>query len=102
MLRSLKNIIANQRHLKVCNFILLQNFFSLDKSLRELANNIVMFKLNKSQTEKIFNESIESAKEKFNDIRNIVFDKPFSFMFINVPSQRIFKEWDEIIYNDDD
>ena len=102
VLRSLKNIIANQRHLKVCNFILLQNYFSLDKSLRELANNIVMFKLNKSQTEKIFNESIESAKEKFNDIRNIVFDKPFSFMFINVPSQRIFKEWDEIIYNDDD
>jgi len=102
VLRSLKNIIANQRHLKVCNFLLLQNYFSLDKSLRELANNIVMFKLNKSQTEKIFNESIESAKEKFNDIRNIVFDKPFSFMFINVPSQRIFKEWDEIIYNDDD
>jgi hypothetical protein len=61
-----------------------------------------MFKLNKSQTEKIFNESIESAKEKFNDIRNIVFDKPFSFMFINIPSQRILKEWDEIIYNDDD
>lgn len=102
VLRSLKNIIANQRHLKVCNFLLLQNYFSLDKSLRELANNIIMFKLNKSQTEKIFNESIESAKEKFEQIRNIVFDKPFSFMFINVPSQRIFKEWDEIIYNDDD
>jgi DNA replication protein DnaC len=102
VLRSLKNIIANQRHLKVTNFILLQNYFSLDKSLRELANNIVMFKLNKSQTEKIFNESIESAKEKFEQIRNIVFDKPYSFMFINVPSQRIFKEWDEIIYNDDD
>jgi hypothetical protein len=102
VLRSLKNIIANQRHLKVCNFILLQNYFSLDKSLRELANNIIMFKLNKSQTEKIFNESIESAKEKFDEIRNIVFDKPYSYMFINVPSQRIFKEWDEIIYNGDD
>ena len=102
VLRSLKNIIANQRHLKVCNFILLQNYFSLDKSLRELANNIIMFKLNKSQTEKIFNESIESAKDKFHDIRNVVFDKPYSYMFINLPSQRIFKEWDEIIYNDDD
>ena len=102
VLRSLKNIIANQRHLKVCNFILLQNYFSLDKSLRELTNNIIMFKLNKSQTEKIFNESIESAKDKFHDIRNIVFDKPYSYMFINLPSQRIFKEWDEIIYNDDD
>ena len=80
----------------------MQNFFSLDKSLRELANNIIMFKLNKSQTEKIFNESIESAKDKFEQIRNIVFDKPYSYMFINVPSQRIFKEWDEIIFNDDE
>jgi len=56
VLISLKNIIANQRHLKVCNIILLQNYYALDKSLRELANNIIMFKLNKSQTEKIFNE----------------------------------------------
>ena len=102
VLRSLKNIIANQRHLKVCNFILLQNYFSLDKSLRELANNIIMFKLNKSQTEKIFNESVESAKDKFEQIRNIVFDKPYTWLFINLPSQRIYKEWDEIIYNDDD
>ena len=39
VLLSLKNIIANQRHLKVCNIILLQNYYALDKSLRELANN---------------------------------------------------------------
>jgi len=99
---SLKNIIANQRHLKVCNIILLQNYFALDKSLRELCNNIVMFKLNKSQTEKVFNEAVESAKEKFEEIRNLVYDKPYSWLFINLPTQRIFKEWDEIIYNDND
>jgi hypothetical protein len=29
VLLSLKNIIANQRHLKVCNIILLQNYFAL-------------------------------------------------------------------------
>lgn len=102
VLRSLKNIIANQRHLKTTNFILLQNYFSLDKSLRELANNLVIFKLNKSQTEKIFNESVESAKDKFEQIRNIVFDKPYTWLFINLSTQRIFKEWDEILYNDDD
>lgn len=102
VLISLKNIIANQRHLKVCNIILLQNYYALDKSLRELANNIIMFKLNKSQTEKIFNEAVESAKDKFSQIRDLVFDKPYTWLFINLPSQRIFKEWDEIIYNDID
>ena len=31
ILKNLKSIIANQRHLKVVNLILLQNFFALDK-----------------------------------------------------------------------
>ena len=102
VLLSLKNIIANQRHLKVCNIILLQNYFALDKSLRELVNNVIMFKLNKTQTEKVFNECVESAKDKFEEIRNLVYDEPYQWMLINLPSQRIFKQWDEIIYNDDE
>jgi DNA replication protein DnaC len=100
VLLCLKNIIANQRHLRVCNFILLQNYFALDKSLRELINNVIMFKLNKTQTEKVFNECVESAKDKFGVIRDFVFDGPYKWLFINLPTQRIFKEFDEIIYND--
>ena len=102
VLLSLKNVIANQRHLKVCNIILLQNYMALNKSIRELTNNIIMFKLNKTQTEKVFEECVESAKDKFEVIRNLVYDKPYKWMFINLPSQRIFKEWDEIIYNEDE
>ena len=101
VLLSLKNIIANQRHLKVVNLILVQNYFSLDKSLRELINNIIMFKLNKTQTEKIFNENVEHAKDKFELIRDFVFDEPFKWMFINLPSQRIFKEFDEILFDEE-
>jgi hypothetical protein len=100
ILISLKNIIANQRHLRIVNMLLLQNYFSLDKSLRELINNIILFKLNKTQTEKIFNECVESAKDKFDNIRDFVFDEPYKWMFINLPSQRIFKEFDEIIYDE--
>ena len=102
VLLSLKNIIANQRHLKVVNFILIQNYFSMEKSLRELINNIILFKLNKSQTEKIFNEVVETAKDKFTEIRNLVFNEPYQWMFINCSSQRIFKGFDEIIYDDDE
>jgi hypothetical protein len=102
ILKNLKSIIANQRHLKVVNLILLQNWFALDKSLRELINNVILFKLNKSQNEKIFNEIIETHKDKFDNIRKLVFNKPFTWLFINMKSQRMFKEWDEIIFDDDD
>ena len=99
VLLSLKNIIANQRHLKVVNLILVQNYFSLEKSLRELINNIIMFKLNKTQTQKVFDECVEHAKDKFEMIRDFVYDEPYKWMFINLPSQRIFKEFDEIMFD---
>lgn len=102
VLKNLKSLIANQRHLKIVNLILLQNFFALDKSLRELINNIILFKLNKSQNDKIFNEIIETHKDKFDKIRKLVFNKPYTWLFINIKSQRIFKEWDEIIFDEDD
>ena len=102
VLTSLKNIIANQRHLKVVNLILMQNYFALDKSLRELINNIIMFKLNKSQTEKLFTECIEGGKEMFEEVRDLVFDKPYKWLFINCTSQKIYDGFDEIIFTSDD
>lgn len=102
VLNSLKNIIANQRHLHVVNLILCQNFFALHKSLREIVNNVVLFKLGKSQSEKIFNELIEIHKEKFDDIRDLAFDEKYNWLFINLGSQRIYKKFDEIIFNEDE
>ena len=102
VLESLKNIIANQRHLHVTNLILCQNFFALDKSLREIVNNIILFRLGKSQTEKIFNEIIELHREKFDEIRDLVFDEKYNWLFVNVGTQRIYKKFDEIVLNEDD
>ena len=101
-LKSLKNIVANQRHLKCVNIILLQNWFALDKSLRELINNVILFKLGKSQTDKIFKEIIETHKDKFDDVRKLVFDANHNWLFVNVKSQRMFKLWDEIITDEED
>jgi len=102
VLKSLKNIISNQRHLKVVNIILLQSFFALNKSLRELITNIIVFKLGKSQTEKIFNEIIETHKDRYDQIRRLVFDTPFNWLFVNVRSQRMYKHFDEIICEEDE
>jgi hypothetical protein len=102
VLNSLKNLIANQRHLHVVNLILCQNFFALHKSLREIVNNVVLFRLGKSQTEKIFDELIEMHKEKFDEIRDLVFDEKYNWMFINLATQRIYKKFDEILLHDED
>jgi hypothetical protein len=102
VLKSLKNIICNQRHLKVVNLILLQNFYALDRSLREVINNIILFKLGKSQTDKIFAEIIETYKDKFDDIRKLVYDANHNWLFVNIRTQRMFKCWDEIICDDEE
>jgi GTPase SAR1 family protein len=100
VLNSLKNIIANQRHLHITNLILCQNFFALDKSLRELVNNVILFKLGKSQSEKLFNELIELHKDKFDKIRDLVFDEKYNWMFMNLATQRIYKKFDEIVFDE--
>jgi GTPase SAR1 family protein len=102
VLNSLKNIIANQRHLHVVNLILVQNFFALHKSLREIVNNVVLFKLGKSQTEKVFNEIIEIHRDKFDKIRDLVYDEKYNWLFVNVATQRIYKKFDEIVFEEED
>jgi len=102
VLNSLKNIIANQRHLHVVNLILVQNFFALHKSLREIVNNVVLFKLGKSQTEKVFNEIIEIHRDKFDKIRDLVYDEKYNWLFVNVGSQRIYKKFDEIVFEEEE
>jgi len=101
-LKSLKNITANQRHLKCVNIILLQNWFALDKSLRELINNVILFKLAKSQTQKVFNEVVETHKDKFEQVRRLVYDAPHNWLFVNIKTQRMFKCFDEIIADEEE
>lgn len=102
VLNKLKHIISNQRHLHVVNLIMCQNFFALHKSLREIVSNVVLFKLGKSQTDKIFDELIELHREKFDEIRRLVFDEKYSWMFINLGSQKIYKKFDQLIFNEDE
>ena len=102
VLNKLKHIISNQRHLHVVNLIMCQNFFALHKSLREIVSNVVLFKLGKSQTDKIFDELIELHREKFDEIRRLVFDEKYNWMFINLGSQKIYKKFDQLSFNEDE
>jgi hypothetical protein len=99
VVKLLKNMIANQRHLNLVNFIILQNYLALDKSIREIVNNVIFFKLSKTQMEEIFTEVFEKKKDKFNEIIDFCFKDVHNWIFINKRNQKIYKEFDEIIIN---
>ena len=51
--------------------------------------------------ETIADELIETSKDYINDIVKIVYDEKYNFLFINTDTQRLFRNWDEIIVSDD-
>jgi hypothetical protein len=59
--------------------------------------------VNKNELATIFDEIVED-KEMVDiapQIAKLVYDKPHNFMFINTDSQRIFKNFDELIIHGD-
>jgi hypothetical protein len=98
----LRKIIYNRRHLKVSIFILLQSFMSLPKEIRKLFNNIFMFKPSKVEFENLFDELFETKKELAVDIMNFVYKNPHDYLMLNVDTQKMYKDFDEIIINNNE
>jgi len=98
----LKRIIYNRRHLK-CNIIITaQSYVNIPLDIRKCISNCILFKPPKKEMEVLFSELVESKKEIFDDIIRMAYDKKHNFLFINVPSQRMFKNWDELIFKSDE
>ena len=97
----LKRIIFNRRHLKVHIVVMLQSFTTAPLVIRKLYTNVIMFKPAKKEFETLFEELFETKKDNAMDIMNFVYDKPHQYLFLNVDSQRMFKGFDELIFNKD-
>jgi len=93
----LKRIIYNRRHLKTNIILTSQSYVNIPLDIRKNITNLIMFKPPKKEMELLFSELIESKKDMFDDIMNIAYDTKHNFLFVNIPSQRMFKNWDEII-----
>jgi DNA replication protein DnaC len=96
----LKEIVMNRRHKHVSIYFLVQTYFSIEKDIRKLFSNLFIFKVSKHELNTIYDELIEHKKEYIDEIIKIVYNKPFNFMFINTDTQRIFKNFDELIIED--
>ena len=100
----LKELVFNRRRLRTSIFFLCQTYISVPKDLRKLFSNLFIFRVNKNELKLIFEEQIED-KTKVNlisEITKLVFDRPFQFLFINTDTQRFFKNFDELLFKDDD
>jgi hypothetical protein len=90
----------NRRHKHVSIYFLCQTYFSIERDIRKLFSNLFIFKVSKQELNTIYDELIEHKKEYIDEIIKIIYDTKYNFMFINTDSQRIFKNWDELIIED--
>ena len=103
ILKVLQKIITKMRHLRTTIFLLQQNFQALAKPLRELASNLIIFNLGKSQLEKVFDEVIQLHKDKYQEIIDISFKDPHDWILINLHKSRsIYRNFDKLIVNENE
>ena len=103
ILKVLQKIITKMRHLRTTIFLLQQNFQALAKPLRELASNLIIFNLGKSQLEKVFDEVIQLHKDKYQQIIDISFKDPHDWILINLHKSRtIYRNFDKLIVNENE
>jgi hypothetical protein len=96
-----KKLVYNRRHLKLNIIITAQSYVNIPLDLRKNIQNMIMFKPPKKELEIVFTELFESKKDMFMDVMRMAYDDKHNFLFLNVPSQRLFKNFDELILNDD-
>ena len=90
------------RHLRCTIFLLNQNFQVLQKSLRELVTNLIVFNVGKSQLNKIFDEVIQMDKNKYQELIDLAYQNKNDWLAINVNGSRnIYRMFDKIIYEDE-
>jgi DNA polymerase III delta prime subunit len=101
-LKLFTELVNNRRHLHTSIFFLVQTYHSIPKEIRRVFSNVFVFRVAKDDLASIFEELVEKRKECILQITKLVFNKKFNFLYINTESQRVFKNWDELIWKEDD
>jgi hypothetical protein len=91
----------NRRHIHLSIFFIIQTFKSIEPDLRRLIDNYFIYKTSKQALEQIASEVIEIESKYVIPISNLVFDAKYNFLFINVETKTLMKNWDTIVIGDD-
>lgn len=95
----LKKLAYNRRHLKLCQFFLLQSYLAVPREIRKLFSNLILFKPSKIEAENIIEEVLEQKKDVALDILQL-FENPHDYLFVNIPTQKIYFNFDEVVIKD--
>ena len=102
IVKTLQKIITKMRHLRCSIFLLQQNFQALQKPLRELVSNLIIFNLGKSQLSKNFEEIVQMDKDKYDKLIQMSFVEPHDWILINFHrSKKIYRMFDEIVFDEE-
>jgi len=101
ILDKLSDLIFNRRHYKLSIVLLVQAYMSVPKTIRSMNNNIiVMYTPPKNEMENLMKEVFQSSRDEALDIMNAAFKKKHDFLFINVQSKKMYRNYDiELITN---
>lgn len=100
--KRLTEIIANRRHLRTSVWLIAQTYKSIPKQVRQMLTNLFVFKVRKSEMANIFEEQVELMKDNFQDVIKMAYKTPHDYLFIDTLSQRVFRNFDELLLDDDD
>ena len=95
--KKLKELVYNRRHKHLSIIFLVQSYLSIEKDIRKLFSNLFIFKCSKNEMATIWDELVEYPKDYILPIMKVVYDRPYNYLFINTDSQRLFKNFDEIL-----
>lgn len=100
--KRLMEICANRRHLRCSIWLMNQTYRSIPRQIRQVITNIICFKINKTEMENIFSEQVEIFKDHFQRIIHKAFKEPHDYLLIDTGSQRLFRNFDEILLDEED
>jgi KaiC/GvpD/RAD55 family RecA-like ATPase len=97
--KSLEKLVIKLRHINTSIILLQQNFQKLPKKMRSLVFNIICFDLGKEELQEIFDEVIKKNRNQYNELLEFCFNEPHNWICVNTKSRKIYKKFDEIVFN---
>lgn len=99
--REFQDLVNNRRHYKCSIMLLTQTYKAMPLTIRKLLDiGIIMYKPSKPDLEAMFEELFEYKRDVALEIMNLAFKKPYDSLLIEVVSQRIFINHNELIKED--
>ena len=94
VIRELSNLINNRRHYRLSIILIVQYYNSIPLQVRRLITALTMFKAaNKRELDSVFSELIPLSKEKTQEVSDYVYDSRHNFMFIDVETGKVHKNF---------